>query len=30
MKAKQTNKDKIDEYSTFKHFCLPVIEFLVP
>ena len=28
--AKQTNKDKIYVYSSFKQFCLPVLEFLVP
>jgi len=30
MKAKQTKKDKIYAYSSFKQFCLPVLEFLVP
>ena len=30
MKVKQTNKDKINVYSSFKQFCLPVLEFLVP
>ena len=30
MNAKQTNKDKIYVYSSFKQFCLPVLEFLVP
>ena len=29
-KAKQTNKDKIYAYSSFKQFCLPALEFLVP
>ena len=29
-KAEQTNKDKIYAYSSFKQFCLPVLEFLVP
>ena len=29
-KAKQTNKDKIYAYSSFKQFCLPFLEFLVP
>ena len=28
--VKQTNKDKIYVYSSFKQFCLPVLEFLVP
>ena len=27
MKAKQTNKDKIYEYSTFKHFCYLLLSF---
>ena len=30
MNAKQTNKDKIYVYSSFKQFCLPVLQFLVP
>ena len=30
MKAKQNKKDKIYVYSSFKEFCLPVLEFLVP
>ena len=30
MKAKQTIKDKIYVYSSFKQFCLPVLELLVP
>ena len=30
MNAKQTNKDKSYVYSSFKQFCLPVLEFLVP
>ena len=30
MDAKQTNKDKFYVYSSFKQFCLPVLEFLVP
>ena len=29
MKAKQTNKDKIYVYSSFKQFSLPVLELLV-
>ena len=29
MNAKQTNKDKIYVYSSFKQFCLAVLEFLV-
>ena len=29
-KAKQTNKDKIYAHSSFKQFCLPFLEFLVP
>ena len=29
MNAKQTNEDKIYVYSSFKQFCLPVLEFLV-
>ena len=29
MSAKQTNKDNIYVYSSFKQFCLPVLEFLV-
>ena len=29
MNAKQTNKDNIYVYSSFKQFCLPVPEFLV-
>ena len=29
-KAKQTNKDKIYAYSSFKQFCFPFLEFLVP
>ena len=29
MNAKQTNKDKIYVYSSFKQFRLPVLEFLV-
>ena len=29
MNAKQTNKDKNYVYSSFKQFCLPVLEFLV-
>ena len=28
MNAKQTSKDKIYVYSSFKPFCLPVLEFL--
>ena len=27
MNAKQTNEDKIYVYSSFKQFCLPVLEF---
>ena len=30
MKDKQINKDKMYAYSSFKQFCLPVLEFLVP
>ena len=30
MNANQTKKDKIYVYSSFKQFCLPVLEFLVP
>ena len=30
MNGKQTNFDKIYEYSSFKQFCLPVLDFLVP
>ena len=30
MKAKQANKDNIFVYSSFKQFCFPVLEFLVP
>ena len=30
MNVKQTYKDKIDVYSTFKQVCLPVLVFLVP
>ena len=30
MNAKQTNKDKIYVYSSFKQFCLAVLQFLVP
>ena len=29
MNTKQTNKDNIYVYSSFKQFCLPVLEFLV-
>ena len=29
MNTEQTNKDKIYVYSSFKQFCLPVLEFLV-
>ena len=29
MNAKQTNKDNIYVYSSFKQFCLPVLEFPV-
>ena len=30
MNAKQTNKDKIYVYSSFKQFLFPVLQFLVP
>ena len=30
MNAKQTSKDDSYVYSSFKQFCLPVLEFLVP
>ena len=30
MNANQTKKDQIYVYSSFKQFCLPVLEFLVP
>ena len=30
MNVKQTSKDKIYVYSTFKQVCLPVLVFLVP
>ena len=29
MNTKENNKDKIYVYSSFKQFCLPVLEFLV-
>ena len=29
MNAKQTNKDNIYVYSSFKQFCLSILEFLV-
>ena len=29
-KAKQTNKDKIYAYNSFKQFCFPFLDFLVP